>query len=182
MQCNYHCCTFSKLTSAIVLSRLVTTGGMSRKSDQHSVTVFQPTENKRSDERHGAWHLSPNATQLAHSVESWNSVTWFVVHDFALKRRNRWTHRAGREQWTTGKLPIVRPAAGIRCWRRLTTTARSVLTRALVKISCSSQHQLNFWSNYRQLQVIQQTTHFGDNSFSHTPGSSVVRYLKSERR
>ena len=72
--------------------------------------------------------------------------------------------------------------AGVECWRRLTTTARSVLTRALVKISCSSQHQLNFWSNYRQLQVIQQTTHFGDNSFSHTPGSSVVRYLKSERR
>ena len=47
-------------------------------------------------------------------------------------------------------------------WKQVLTATEdngaSVLTRALVKISCSSQHQLNFWSNCRQLQVIQQTT------------------------
>ena len=49
------------------LNKLETLGGMLRNSDQNAVTVIQPTENKRSGERleHGAWHLSPNATQLA---------------------------------------------------------------------------------------------------------------------
>jgi len=43
-----------------------TLGAMFLKSDQQTVTVVQPTENKRTDQRlkHGAWHLSPNATQL----------------------------------------------------------------------------------------------------------------------
>ena len=58
---------------------------MSRKSDrnQHAVTVFQPTENKRSGERleHGAWHLSPNATQLAQTDETaWRDSLYTSSH------------------------------------------------------------------------------------------------------